>query len=296
MILPVRSLLGLDDEPSMLTMLEGGPSLLEMLSDQVAEWIERHSESASLPVDETVPVWQAALQPPLPNPPSIRDFYAFEQHVAAGYARRNRPIPPAWYQMPVFYFGHTGDLFGPDQPVPYPVGTSQLDFELEIACVIGSHGRDIAPDRAFQHIAGFIILNDWSARDIQATEMSVGLGPAKGKDFATSIGPALVTLDDLEDRLVDDRLALDVSVSVNGLRLSSSNTREMHWSWGDLIATASRNVVLRPGDIIASGTVPGGCLLELGEAVHPWLVPDDVVELDVERLGRLRSTVGEVAP
>lgn len=291
MIVPVRPLLDLDHEPSMLWLLDGGKSRLADLDDRFEQWLGRHREAIQLPVDEVIPSWQVRLAAPLAEPRSLRDFYAFEQHVAAGFARRNRPIPPAWYEMPVFYFGHTGNIFGPDEAIPKPPETSQLDFELEIACVIGTAGRDIEPENALDHIAGFTIMNDWSARDIQLKEMSVGLGPAKGKDFATSVGPAIVTTDDLADRIERGRLRLGVAVSVNGVRLSASNAEAMHWSWGDLIATASRHVELRPGDLIGSGTVAGGSLLELGTDAHPWLEPGDVVEIEVDRLGRLRSPI-----
>ena len=257
-----------------------------------AETFAREFEDVpQVPTNVAVPVWEATLGPPLPEPRSFRDFYAFEQHVAAGFAKRDRPVPDAWYETPVFYFGNHGSFVGPDQPVAKPESTRELDFEMEIAAVIGRGGRDIESSSAFNHIAGFCLLNDWSARDVQRRETSVGLGPAKGKDFATSLGPWMVTVDELADVLVDGRLNLDVAVRINGDQVGESNVRSMHWSFGDLIATASRDADLRPGDVLASGTMPSGCLLELGSEVHPWLDHDDEVEIESARLGRLRNRI-----
>jgi len=228
---------------------------------------------------------------PLPRPRSLRDFYAFEQHVATARRQHGRPVPPAWYRVPVFYFGNHGAIFGPDEPISMPQ-TEQLDYELEVACVIGREGRDIAPDDAWDYVAGLTILNDWSARDIQAEEMGIGLGPAKGKDFATSLGPMIVTMDELEDYFVDARLNLEMVARVNGREYSRGNLGDMHYSWGELIARASRDATLYPGDVLGSGTVGSGCILELTpEAVGGWLEPDDDVELEVEALGILRNRI-----
>jgi fumarylacetoacetate (FAA) hydrolase len=244
-----------------------------------------------IPTDIAVPAWEVEFLAPLPRPRSLRDFYAFEQHVAAAHARRGREVPAAWYEIPVFYFGHAGSIFGPDAAIPKPAATVQLDFELELACVIGKPGRDIPAPVAADHIAGFTIMNDWSARDLQRQEMSVGLGPAKGKDFATSLGPHLVTPDELADRLVDGRHNLTMVARINGEEVAHGNAADVSWTFAQMIERASQNVDLLPGDVIGSGTVGGGCLLELGEAVHPWLVPGDEVELEIDRLGRLRNTI-----
>lgn len=193
----------------------------------------------------------------------------------------------------MFYFGNHGSFVGPDQLIVKPAATMELDFEMEIAAVMGIGGRDIDPDSAFDHIAGFCLLNDWSARDIQRQEVSVGLGPAKGKDFATSLGPWLVTVDELADVIVHGRLNLDVVVRINGEQIGESNAKSMHWSFADLIVVASRHVELHPGDILASGTMPAGCLLELGTATHPWLDRDDEVEIESPRLGRLRNRIAQ---
>jgi len=236
---------------------------------------------------------EARLLSPLPRPRSLRDFYAFEQHVATARRHRGQPVPPAWYRIPVFYFGNHGAIYGPDESIPMP-RTERLDYELEVACVIGRQGRDIDPSEAWDYIAGFTIMNDWSARDIQIEEMSVGLGPAKGKDFATSLGPYLVTPDELEEYRSDDgqHLQLEMIARVNGQELSRGNLGDMFYPWAQLIAYASRDATLFPGDVLGSGTVGGGCILELTpEVVGGWLDPDDDVELEVAGLGRLRNRI-----
>ena len=240
-----------------------------------------------------LPRADARLLAPLPRPRSLRDFYAFEDHVATARRHRGQPVPPAWYRIPVFYFGNHGAIFGPDESIPTP-RTEQLDYELEVACVIGRQGRNIAPGEVWDFVAGFTIMNDWSARDVQREEMSVGLGPAKGKDFATSLGPYLVTLDELEADLSDDgeRFELEMIARVNGREYSRGNLGDMYYTWGQIVAQASRDVTLYPGDVLGSGTVGSGCILELTpEAVGGWLEPDDDVELEVAGLGRLRNRI-----
>jgi fumarylacetoacetate (FAA) hydrolase len=244
-------------------------------------------------LDLLLPRSEVKLMAPLPRPRSVRDFFAFEQHVATARKHRGQPVPPAWYKIPVFYFSNHQAIIDPDEPVPMP-HTERLDYELEVACVIGREGRNIDPDDALDYIAGFTIMNDWSARDVQIEEMSVGLGPAKGKDFATSLGPYLVTLDELEDYTNDDgdRWRLDMIARVNGREYSRGNMADMHYTWGQIIAHASRDVTLYPGDVLGSGTVGGGCILELTpEAVGGWLEPDDIVELEVTGLGVLRNRI-----
>ena len=233
--------------------------------------------------------------PPQPLPPvrSLRDFYAFEQHVKTCRAHRGLDMIPAWYEVPVFYFSNPDAVIGDGDPVWAPKGSSALDYELEIACVIGRECRDLPPDdRAMDAVAGFTIMNDWSARDLQRIEMSVGLGPSKGKDFATSLGPALIPFADLRDVYREGRLHLTMTARVNGRELSRGNSGSMFWTWPQILAHASRDVRLNPGDVIGSGTVGTGCILELTpEAVGGWLKPGDDVELEVERLGTLRNAV-----
>src|SRR5437764_2242925 len=223
---------------------------------------------------------EVTLLAPVPEPPSVRDFFAYEGHVAAGFRLRGAQIPEQWYQAPTFYFSNPSSIAGPGEPVARPQSTQMLDFELEIAAVIGAGGE----------IAGFTLMNDWSARDVQAAEMQVMLGPAKGKDFATSIGPWLVTPDELP--YADGRLNLVASVSVNGRELSLCHADEQHFTWPEIVAHAARDTRLRPGDVLGSGTLTGGCLLELGPLEgNRFLEPGDVVTLESPALGRLENTV-----
>jgi len=213
------------------------------------------------------------LRAPVLRPPSVRDFYAFEQHVRTARASRGLEVPAEWYEAPVFYFSNPAAIYGPEDEVPYPEGTAELDYELEVAAVIGAEGR----------IGGFTVMNDWSARDLQRQEMAVGLGPAKGKDFATSLGPLLVTPDELGD------LRVEMVARVNGEERSRGNLGDLHYSWDAIVAHAARNTALRPGDVLGSGTVGTGCILEHGDG--RWLRPGDVVELEVEGIGVLRNRV-----
>ncbi len=242
-------------------------------------------------VEMVLPLDEIRLVAPLPRPNSLRDFYAFEQHVVTASRNRGRPVPPAWYEIPVFYFGNHSAIYGPGADIPLP-RTAELDYELEIACVIGRAGRDIAAEGAEEYIAGYTIMNDWSARDTQREEASVGLGPAKGKDFATSLGPWLVTPDELEPlALGDGRYNMPMVARVNGVERSRGNFRDIHYTFAQMIARASRDATLYPGDVIGSGTVGAGCLLELTAGQGPWLEPGDVVELEVAGLGVLKNRI-----
>ncbi len=223
---------------------------------------------------------EVTLIAPVPDPPSVRDFYSFEGHVATGWRRRGGEIPPAWYEAPAFYFSNPASIHGPDEPVTRPAGTQMLDFELELAAVIGAGGA----------IAGFTLLNDWSARDIQRGEMTIGLGPAKGKDFALSIGPWIATPDELTYE--DGRLNLEAVATVNGRELTRTSAAEMHWTWPELVAHAARDTRLRPGDLIGSGSLNRGCLLELGPLEgERYLEPGDVVTLSAPGLGTLKTEI-----
>lgn len=232
---------------------------------------------------------------PVGRPPSIRDFYAFEQHVQTCRRQRGLDMVPEWYRVPVFYFGNPAAVIGPDDPVYAPNGCEQLDYELEIACVIDRECRDLPDDdRAMDVLAGFTIMNDWSARDLQAIEMKAGLGPSKGKDFATSLGPRVVPFAELRDHYRDGRLHLAMSALVNGRELSRGNAGGMYWTWPQILAHASRDATLMPGDVIGSGTVGTGCILELTpEVAGGWLKPGDAVELTIEGIGTLRNLVVE---
>ncbi len=234
----------------------------------------------------------AGIKAPIPNPPTLRDFYAFEEHVKAARARRGLPMPQEWYEFPAFYYSNPHVIYGPGADVPYPSYTKTLDYELEVACVIGRGGIDIPESEAGSHIAGYTIMNDWSARDVQVGEMKIGLGPAKAKDFATSLGPWLVTPDELQDRKTGPgKFNLKMTAKVNGKQLSQGNMDKMHWTFPQMIARASQSVQLQPGEVFGSGTVGTGSLLEIGQDAHPWLRPGDTVELEIERLGVLRNKV-----
>lgn len=253
-----------------------------------AEAAARKASKESLALDEV------NFRSPL-RPASLRDGYAFEEHVKTANRNRGREVPEEWYQFPVFYFTNPNAVFGPGDVIPYPSYTDAMDYELEIAAVIGKAGADIKPENAANHIFGYTIFNDWSARDVQRKEMIVGLGPAKGKDFASAFGPVIVTHEALADRATGRPGVYDLAMSarVNGKELSRGNFKDMHWSFGDIIARASESVMLQPGDVIGSGTVGTGCLLELTKFQGPWLNEGDVVELEIERIGVLRNTVGK---
>ena len=216
---------------------------------------------------------EVRLLTPVADPPAIRHFSAFEQHVRAVSAQRGPAMAAEWYEQPVFHFSNPATLFGPGDDVPYPAGTEELDYGLEVAAVIGADGE----------IGGFTVMNDWSARDLERVELSVGLGPAKGKDFGTSLGPVVVTPEELGD------LRLEMVARVNGEERSRGNLGHLYHSWERLVAHAARNTRLRPGDILASGTVGTGCILEHGDA--RWLARGDVVELEVEGIGVLRNRI-----
>jgi fumarylacetoacetate (FAA) hydrolase len=238
------------------------------------------------------PLDEVDLGPPIPFPTSVRDFYAFEQHVKAARARRGADMIPEWYDVPVFYFTNHNAIIGPDDPVLRPKRSRELDFELEIACVIGQAGIDIPADEAEEYILGYAVMNDWSARDLQRQEMKMNLGPAKGKDFATSLGPWVVTPDELAARRVGDgRYDLPMVARINGREVSRGNFKDIHFTFAQMIERASDDVLLLPGDVLGSGTVGTGCILELGPENVPWLEPGDVVEMEIEGLGTLTNVV-----
>jgi 2-keto-4-pentenoate hydratase/2-oxohepta-3-ene-1,7-dioic acid hydratase in catechol pathway len=237
------------------------------------------------------PLNKVRLSAPLPNPKSFRDFYAFEQHVKSARENRGLKMIPEWYQIPVFYFSNHLAIKGPDDRVSKPIECKWLDYELEVACIIGKKGRNIPAEEAENHIFGYCILNDWSARDLQRQEMKVGLGPAKGKDFATSIGPWIITKDEMDPLRCGKGFDLNMQARINGIPLSMGNMKDIYYSFGEMIERASAGVTLYPGEIIGSGTVGTGCILELGTEVHRWLEPGDVVELEIDKLGVLKNSI-----
>jgi fumarylacetoacetate (FAA) hydrolase len=237
-----------------------------------------------------------AFGPPILRPPSLRDFYAFERHVATVWARRGGEVPEAWYRLPVFYFSNTSEIRGPGDPVWAPRGCAELDYELEVAALIDTPAVDLPAERGEEAIGGYTILSDWSARDLQRDETTVRLGPAKGKDFASSIGPWLVTPDEVMAGRAADATAPDLAMTaaVNGTETSRGTWAAARFSFGDMVARASADVRLRPGDLLGSGTVGTGCLLEVREeTLGRYLEPGDEVVLRIDRLGELRTPIVE---
>ena len=245
-----------------------------------------------------VPLSSVRLLPPL-EAPSVRDFVAFEEHVEGMAAGGGGTVPEQWYEAPTFYFTNPYALIGAHDDVAVPPGCELLDYELEVAVVVGRDGTSLSAEQAREHIFGYTVLNDWSARDLQRREMAVRLGPAKGKDFATTLGPWLVTADELEPyRDADGFLALELRASVNGELTGQDLLSNMGWPFEELIAYASRGAQVRAGDVLGSGTCGnGGCLAELwgrnGKTDPPPLRPGDVVELAVEGIGTVRNRVIE---
>ena len=253
-----------------------------------------------------MPVSSVELLSPVPFPSSCRDGYAFRQHVAAARRNRNVDMIPEFDQYPIFYFTNHHSISGPGEVLCMPDHFQKLDFELEVAVVIGKHGRNIKAEEADQYIAGLMIMNDFSARTLQREEMLLNLGPAKGKDFATAVGPWLVTPDELEPFVVPAKPGhtgknwnLRMQCRVNGTQVSDGNLADMDWTFAEIIERASYGVNLNPGDIIGSGTVGTGCFLELngtGKRNDPayqeqWLHEGDNIELEVDGLGILENII-----
>jgi 2-keto-4-pentenoate hydratase/2-oxohepta-3-ene-1,7-dioic acid hydratase in catechol pathway len=272
-----------------------GRSLDDLVRAGLAQALAAGHEALAEP---GVPLDDVALALPY-RPASVRDFVTFEGHVEG--VRRSvegsSGVPGAWYDAPTFYFTNPHALFGPDTPVRRPASCRKLDFELEVGVVLGKGGSDLSEDEAEDAIFGYTIVNDWSARDLQAREMQVGLGPAKGKDFATSIGPWIVTADELAaHRTPDGFLDLDCRVSVNGDQVGQDRLAHMGWTFPQMVAYASRDSIVLAGDLLASGTTGGGgCLAELwgrsGREEPPPIEPGDTVRMDVEGIGTLMASV-----
>ncbi|MFC8662079.1 fumarylacetoacetate hydrolase family protein [Streptomyces sp. NPDC057199] len=285
-------------EDGTLRPLPGVRSLTGLLAEGggLPELLDAGPELLSTPVGPHVS--EVRLLPPL-QPPTVRDFVTFEEHVEG--VRRSvdgtAGVPERWYAAPTFYFGNPYAMYGPHDDIPMPPGSSVLDFELEVAAVIGREGRDLTPERARDHIVGYTVLNDWSARDLQSAEMKVGLGPCKGKDTATTLGPYLVTADELEKyRDADGFLRLALTAEINGETIGEDLLSNMSWTFEEMVAYASRGTVVRPGDVLGSGTCGnGGCLAELwgvrGRQDPVPLKPGDTVTLTVEGIGTVSNTV-----
>ena len=247
-------------------------------------WAEAASVVAAAGDDDVVPD-SARLLCPLDRIPSLRDFLAFENHVKGGAERRGVAVPQYWYEAPVYYKGNHRMLLGPDDVCPWPAYTESMDFELELAMIVGKSGRDVSRDDAGSHIFGFTVFNDFSARDVQAKEMSAWLGPGKGKDFANAFGPCIVTADE-----VGVEPDLEMICRVNGDEWGRARSSEMHWRWADMVAHVSLDEDIYPGDVYGSGTPGGCCGLDLGRS----LGAGDVVELEIEGIGVLRTAIARM--
>ncbi|MFI7404283.1 fumarylacetoacetate hydrolase family protein [Streptomyces sp. NPDC049541] len=286
------------DDNGTLYPLPGVSSLTGLLAEGsgLPELLDAGSVMVDVPAGPHVS--DVRLLAPL-QPPTLRDFVTFEEHVEG--VRRSvdgsAGVPEQWYAAPTFYFTNPYAVYGPGDDIPMPPGSSVLDFELEVAAVIGKEGRDLTPEQAREHIVGYTILNDWSARDLQSAEMRVGLGPCKGKDTATTVGPYLVTADELDEyRDEDGFLRLALTAAVNGEVVGKDLLSNMSWTFEEMVAYASRGTWVRPGDVLGSGTCGnGGCLAELwgvrGRQDPAPLRPGDTVTLTVEGLGSVSNTV-----
>ncbi|MGH7721970.1 MAG: fumarylacetoacetate hydrolase family protein [Candidatus Dormibacteria bacterium] len=279
---------------SQVHALADGATLLGLLGDDgermaAAELTARNDPAEVLSLDDVV------LRAPIPLPPTVRDFYAFEQHVMTARQRRGLEMDPDWYELPVFYFSNPYAVGADGEEVAVPPGSTDLDFELEVAAIMGRGGADLTPEQAEERIAGFCIMNDWSARDLQRREMKLSMGPVKGKDFATTLGPMLVTPDEIADTRKGRAYDLTMVATVNGREYSRASLAEIFWSFGEMISYASRGTRVEAGDVIGSGTCGTGCILELalvhGADRYPWLQPGDEVVLTVDRLGVLRNRI-----
>lgn len=269
--------------------LAEGPSLLSILEEGS---LSAAAERAVGPQSDTFALEEIRIEAPLPRPPSVRDFAAFEGHVRNALGSQGIEIDPTWYEQPNFFFQNPRAIRGPFDDIQIAPSTRQWDYELEVAVIVGKTGTNLTPDEAAECIAGFSIFCDFSARDIQWREMRLGLGIVKAKDSATSLGPMLVTPDELEPFRSGAGYACTMTAEVNGVEYSRGSLDEMHWTFAEMLAYASRGTWLTPGDVIGTGTVTSGCILELsalhGEETYPWLQPGDEVVLTVDGLGSLR--------
>jgi 2-keto-4-pentenoate hydratase/2-oxohepta-3-ene-1,7-dioic acid hydratase in catechol pathway len=268
----------------MVAFIQNGVTALDA-AQSALDWVTARSETGPDGATLVFAPGAVKLLAPIPRPPLIRDFMAFETHLKNIYPKLGREIPPQWYELPVYYKGNPSAVGADGDPVPMPVYATNMDFEFEFAAVIGKGGSNIQRTDAASHIYGYMIYNDFSAREIQQREMSVGLGPAKGKDFEKGhvFGPWLVTADEIEDIY-----ALRMEASVNGQPWCDTSTSTMHWRFDQMIAHASTNEMLVAGEIFGSGTVGGGSAAEMGKS----LAKGDKVVLSIERLGTLSNAIG----
>ncbi|GAA4742465.1 fumarylacetoacetate hydrolase family protein [Nocardioides endophyticus] len=283
-------------EESRIHVLHPGSTLLGLLGDDGERLHEAGAAALRDPYD-VLDLDETRLLPAVPAPPTVRDFMTFERHVegTAKLAGPDGRVPAEWYEFPTFYFTNPYAVIGPHDDVPVPPGCTLFDLELEVAAVIGREGRDVRAEDAAGHIAGFCLLNDWSARDLQLTEMQIRLGPAKGKDTSLSLGGVFVTADELAPHRSGTAYDLEMTATINGEVLGTDKWSSMHFSYEEMVAHASRGTVVRPGDVLGSGTSGGGCLAELwgreGFDAHAPLGPGDVVTIAVEGLDSMTSRI-----
>ncbi|PKQ44554.1 fumarylacetoacetate hydrolase family protein [Confluentibacter flavum] len=282
----------------MLTFIDNHEAYFKIINDNDLEKLEAHYKLS-----------EVKLLAPLPNPRSFRDYVAFEEHMLNASKSFGHKVSEAWYDMPIFYFTNHQSIYGPNDQIKRPAKETKLDIELEMAVIIGKKGRNIDTDKADNYIFGYTIFNDWTARSIQKHEMTVPLGPHKGKDFANAIGPCIVTKDEFEkyrctitrethpEHLAmptqkEGRFNLRMIARINGETICNGNCNTVHWTFPQMIARASENDVdLMPGDILGSGTVGWGSLIENNFSVHRPLEPGDMVELEIEGIGILKNTI-----
>ena len=296
-------------QPRIAIAIDEGPptDLIEAWSSATGQEfdfeVDRWLTSTLLLIEEGAAIWRAveqvvratAVEPldvrgedvtwlcPLDRAASLKDFLAFEDHVRRGAQRRGTDVPGYWHEAPVYYKGNHRALLGPDEVCPWPPYTQQMDFELELAMIVGKRGRDVVPSAVPEHIFGFTVFNDFSARDVQAREISAWLGPAKAKDFANAFGPCIVTADE-----VGSEPDLPMVCRVNGEEWGRGRSGDARWSWADMVAHVSRAEDIWPGDVFGSGTPGGCCGLDLGRQLDAG----DVVELEIEGIGTLRNPIG----
>lgn len=282
---------GVVDDDGQVHGLAAGTTLLGLLERD--ELVSAGAVALARPT-EIVTVDEVELLPPLRRAPSFRDFLAFEEHLLNSARAMGVEVPEAWYRSPAFYFSNPGAFLGPYEPIRRPHGVAGLDYELEVAAVVGRRGSNLTIEQAGAHIAGYIVLCDWSARDVQKVEIPLTMGPFKSKDFGSSLGGFLVTPDEIDP---DNTTApsLKMTADVNGVRYSEGNLADLHWTFAEMIAEASRNTTIHPGDLMGSGTVSTGCILELaivhGAERYPYLQPGDRITLTVDGLGTIDTTV-----
>ena len=266
--------------------LAPGTSLLGLLAGG-REGLSRAGLSALDEPAELVMLQDVQLRAPLPNPPSIRDFLGFEEHVRNARGQ----VDPDWYEIPIFYFSNPAAVRGPHDDIEVAPGCAEWDYELELAAVVGAPGSNLTPREADEHIAGYMVMCDFSARDLQRREMQLRLGPAKGKDSATSLGPFLVSAEELDPFRAERGFQLRMSARVDGRHYGGGTAADLYWSFSEMVAYASRGTTVLPGDVIGSGTVGTGCILELAKMglgdEYGWLRPGDEVELEIEHVGTL---------